>query len=477
MDTNINSFRKVSPGFFRWLFIFCFLPTTLILISCSFSQFNLQLLSNIIPSRTYYIDAVNGLDSNPGSSNQPFKTIQEAANIVSPGDVVTILPGTYAERVQVKRSGSPNKAILFQAQGDVVMQGFTVKADFISIKGFEITDTPDDDENGIGIYVTGSFCDIENNYIHYATRGGITLSANQGHDFGSRSCIVRNNRLYQNSQNGIQIFGRDHLIEGNEIWGSIQYHPKWANPPSKGLDADGIRFFGSGHIIRNNYIHDILYGIPENKDPHIDCFQTWGNEQYEAASNVLIERNRCDNAQAQSPVESGSGLMIQDSTGGLIIRNNLINAFVNVYLARDKDITIINNTFTSDTKLNKSFYPSGISVSKSTDIFVENNIFYNQPGEIIGVEKGGFFFSGKNIIFRADGEPLYHGNNYDHTNDLWNIDPLFIDPAGNNYHLKANSPAIEAGYALTNISDDYDGNPRPSGKPIDIGAFQYIENH
>jgi len=352
------------------------------------------------------------------------------------------------------------------------MQGFTIKANYITVKGFEITNTPDAEENGIGIFVRGSYCILESNYIHFATRGGIMLYADPGAYTETSHCIVRNNRLYQNSQSGIEVHGRNHLVEGNEVWGTIQYHPKWINPPDW-VDADGIHFFGSGHIIRKNYIHDILYGIPENKDPHIDCFQTWSDKNHEAASNIVIEKNRCENAQAQSPEESGTGLMIQNSTGALFIRNNIINAFVNVYLANDNDVSILNNTFISNPNLNTDFDPVGVSVNHSTNIYLENNIFYNLPGHIVYI-KGDGIFSGKNLAYRDDGKALYSTDTYNPSNDLWNIDPLFVDPAAGDYHLKMTSPAIDAGLSLTDVTDDYEGNHRPQGNAFDIGAYEWL---
>ena len=161
-----------------------------------------------------------------------------------------------------------------------------------------------------GVFIVeGSNCLVEGNYVHYATRGGIKIFASPGNETKTNHCIVRNNRLYRNSQAGIDVYGRDNLVEGNEIWGTIQYHPKWNNPPSW-VDADGINFFGSGHIIRGNYIHDIKYSDPENVNPHIDCFQTFSDSDHELAQNVILEKNICKNVQAQTTGERGKGFMV-----------------------------------------------------------------------------------------------------------------------------------------------------------------------
>jgi hypothetical protein len=195
------------------------------------------------------------------------------------------------------------------------------------------------------------------------------------------NCTVRNNRQERNSQLGIDIRGRNHLIEGNEVWGSIQYHRKWRNPPSR-VDADGMRFFGQGHVIRSNYIHDIHYGIPENPNPHIDCFQTWADSNHEAAQNVVFEKNLCINMDAQSPNEVGQGFMIENATS-LVIRNNIIQAYRGINAKGGRSLTIVNNTFRGDLSSTTSYYPAGVTLSGSPNGTIENNLFYNLPCHII----------------------------------------------------------------------------------------------
>jgi hypothetical protein len=46
-----------------------------------------------------------------------------------------------------------------------------------------------------------------------------------------------------------------------------------------------------------------------------------------------------------------------------------------------------------------------------------------------------------------------------------------LDGSGD-YHLKAGSPAIDAGTSVGAPSTDFDGKPRPQGN-IDIGPYQY----
>lgn len=54
-------------------------------------------------------------------------------------------------------------------------------------------------------------------------------------------------------------------------------------------------------------------------------------------------------------------------------------------------------------------------------------------------------------------------------------DPMFVDIAHDNFHLKAGSVAIDAADpSIMSIDRDYDGTHRPQGTRSDIGAFEYV---
>ncbi|WP_167859324.1 carbohydrate binding domain-containing protein [Paenibacillus cymbidii] len=66
---------------------------------------------------TYYV-ATNGSDSNPGTFDSPFRTIQHAADVTAPGDTVLIRGGTYRETVNVTQSGTASEPIVFAPYED-----------------------------------------------------------------------------------------------------------------------------------------------------------------------------------------------------------------------------------------------------------------------------------------------------------------------------------------------------------------------
>ncbi len=60
--------------------------------------------------------APHGNDANPGTQTAPFRTIQHAANLAQPGDVITVHEGVYRERISPPRGGeSETKRIVYQA--------------------------------------------------------------------------------------------------------------------------------------------------------------------------------------------------------------------------------------------------------------------------------------------------------------------------------------------------------------------------
>jgi hypothetical protein len=51
-----------------------------------------------------------------------------------------------------------------------------------------------------------------------------------------------------------------------------------------------------------------------------------------------------------------------------------------------------------------------------------------------------------------------------------NMDPQFVDPQGDDFHIRVVSPAVDVGDATAAPTADYDGDTRPQGAGFDIGA-------
>ena len=78
--------------------------------------------------------AMDGDDAHPGTPEAPLRTIQSAADLAQPGDVITVHAGVYRERVNPPRGGeSDAKRIIYQAAKgeDVTLTGAEI------VKGWE----------------------------------------------------------------------------------------------------------------------------------------------------------------------------------------------------------------------------------------------------------------------------------------------------------------------------------------------------
>jgi alpha-N-arabinofuranosidase len=71
--------------------------------------------STVAPAATFHV-APGGNDAAAGAASAPFRTIQHAADVARPGDVITVHEGVYRERVNPPRGGKSNrKRIVYQA--------------------------------------------------------------------------------------------------------------------------------------------------------------------------------------------------------------------------------------------------------------------------------------------------------------------------------------------------------------------------
>ena len=82
-------------------------------------------------TKTYYVDNRNprAADSNPGTKELPFATINKGAQVLQPGERVVIMTGVYRERVVPARGGAgPDKMISYEAApgANVIVKGSRV---------------------------------------------------------------------------------------------------------------------------------------------------------------------------------------------------------------------------------------------------------------------------------------------------------------------------------------------------------------
>lgn len=421
----------------------------------------------------YYVSPA-GNDGNSGSQSLPWKTISKAVSTVMAGDTVNVADGVQEDtRVTINKSGTEQAPIIFEASGGAnaaTTKGFTLGStspiSYVILKGFRVINAI-----GKGIEVMCKGCVIENNYVEFSSDGGIfiKLSASMVNgvivvDYASSTqCIVKNNRIYHNAQFGIDARGRDHTIEGNEIWRTIQHHPSRVPSPSW-ADADGIHFHGSGHIFKNNYIHDIPFDGVEVIDSHTDCFQTYQILPYqEAASNITFEGNRCILPYFIGATTGNTNGWMLRNVSNLTIKNNIIYTYggINTGGGDNHDLNIVNNTWvglTDQSQLKNcgvgtTCWPSGIGLQNTPNVIIKNNIFYDHLYAPVTVDSASnvTLVHDHNLMYKSDGQNWTAGNLISSAGELWKVDPKLVNPSGGDYHLQAGSPAIGAGLGGVDI--------------------------
>jgi len=442
------------------------MKTTIVLFA---GLFFLNIFSPLLAA-TYYVDVDKGSDQNIGTSQYtPLRTIQKAANILSAGDKVVVLAGTYNERVTETTSGSRDNPITYEAAGNVYCRGFTLAGgcDYVTIKGFDINPTQDDNEDGAGVFIgSGSeYIIVDGCSIHDTPRSGVKLYSN------SSNCTVRNCTVSYVWLCGIDVYGYNHLIENNDVSHTLQRPNEYASPPSW-TDADGLHFMGSNHVIRGNWVHDIVRS-DNNATAHIDSFQIIG-----PAIDCVVEGNFF-NVYREGMGEQGA--MISDYTGainGLTIKNNIFDGACTIVLERVSDYGLNNNRIINNTFYGGSYYT--LQIKGSTNTTVRNNIFYDCGGGSNGYVyvqsvSASTVNIGNNNVYNSTGSPGTRSGYFTipAPSDQWDIDPKVANVGSDDFTLLPDSPCIDAGINLPDVTNDFYGNQRPIGSGYDIGACEY----
>ncbi|MDQ4080217.1 MAG: hypothetical protein M3125_05605, partial [Gemmatimonadota bacterium] len=60
------------------------------------------------------------------------------------------------------------------------------------------------------------------------------------------------------------------------------------------------------------------------------------------------------------------------------------------------------------------------------------------------------------------------------SNNRFGTDPMFVNPATYDFHLRAGSPAIDWGMTLSDVLYDIEWRARPQGSGHDAGAYERL---
>jgi hypothetical protein len=245
---------------------------------------------------------------------------------------------------------------------------------------------------------------------------------------------------------GIVLSGEGWQVAGNEVERLYNYG---------GGDCDYARFFGDNHTIVKNFFHGTQFN--EIGSAHVDCFQTFDNNG-EYAHHVLFDGNVCYDFHQGFMGEAAYYGDISD----LVFQNNIFahGGAWGMSVHQIKNVTAVHNVF-ADIQYH------GIGFRDGATGVVQDNIFYN-AGSNYWASDGGAVLGSHNLLY----DPTGTIDPNDFPDDLVNLDPQLANPAGDDYHPVAGSPAIDAG-TFVGVTHDLDAHPRPQGSAVDIGAYEF----
>ncbi|HTD70979.1 MAG TPA: Ig-like domain-containing protein [Gemmatimonadales bacterium] len=249
--------------------------------------------------RCYYVDPA-GSDGNPGDSARPFQTVQHAADLVNPGDMVIVRNGVYtggSDVVSIGRGGSAGNLVVFRSQNKwgAVLDGQNnssatvvhISTNYVRVEGFEMKGS-----NHYGVDPSTGTHDIQiaGNNIHdvgrYCESSGIGLSAIDAY---SDNLIIEGNWVHDI---GRFAAGENGCQPGNDYW----------------MNHDHGVYNGQGTnvIIRNNVFYNITRG--------------WGIQRYGSTVDQLYIVN--NTFAFPNPNRDGQ-IILAASTTNLVIENNI----------------------------------------------------------------------------------------------------------------------------------------------------------
>lgn len=444
------------------------------------SLFVLAFVSHL-PAATYYV-ATNGNDNNPGTSEQPFATVNKGATVATAGDTVIIRSGTYSPstRITVANSGTSTAPITFKAEvkhGAVIdgrsqVPNMTVDGrvglfeminkSWIIVDGLRVINS-----GFWGIWMNVCQNMTIRNCSTYNTYGSGILATEAGsYNINIIDNVVQRACMYPdisvNTSECITVASVDTF----EIAGNVVHdRPVDVSNGGEGIDAKNSCTNGKIH---SNVVFDLArVGI------YVDAYSA-------DLSGVSVYANLVYNCKAGIRVASESrGTVTNVSVHDNVVRDITKAEGIGIrgYLSQGpiKDVFIYQNTIVRAGNTSPTSTWENCAILCDSDhrndanLVVRNNILYSVAANANGPHM--------RIVNPSDltiDRNLFHGpaqSTVTGTNAIF-ADPLFVNAAGSDFHLQAGSPAIDAVLGAPLSTLDFDGIPRPVGSAGDLGAFE-----
>lgn len=453
----------------------------------------LVLLSTLFA--TEYFIHPDGSNENNGSRNTPWKVANFALEQLTEGDTLTLLAGTYEQRILFTADRGPARDMLIRGEEGAILDGTSFDT-MLHLEGIILISHKQN--------ITLKNLTVRNSY-------GIGIKAYEGNDrITIDSCYVTNT-----FSSGILVwFGSNMTVQNNRLYNTCAYGPNFPLTPSdtaKGgiqecLSLSSIDTF----LVHNNNICKSSIGF----DGTAEDGGGEGLDIKMSCNNGSVTHNSIDSIPTVGLyVDSYSGYLHDVTVSGNIVRNCRFGIFVASESGGTCRRVLIENNI-----VYKNLY-AGVAVwgydwgDKDTSVYkylknitVRYNTIYDQgPEEPVDETKFHWWGEGIRICGRKEeADSIYiYGNivsgNLTHQIDRDSISqhintvsikdnleygqnpskvegntigiPTFVDASGGNFALEPGSPGINAGDPLLAPATDFWGTIRDLTKPVTLGAI------
>lgn len=396
------------------------------------------------------------------------ESIQASIDVAVAGDVIVVEAGTYNESLLTARDGAAGAPIRLIAEGAVVVTNsgrvLRVEHAYFSVEGI-VFDGQYGAADALNVRDEGDFFSLIGSEVRNTSRDCIDLGA--PHNVTIDGCLIHH---CLNAEGGRQdahgIVGgavRDLTIRNTEVHtfsgDAVQFDPGRDDVGWSGVVIDSCEFWLEP-------LPTAVNGFPAGTVPG------------ENAVDTKVSAN------AARAIMTITNTIAHGFRGGLISNMAAFNMKEGVDATLDR-VTVYDSEIAfrlrgPDTGANV-LLTNAVVYDVDTAVRYEDNIeglriYHATFGSPIATlfdeaSAASTVLDVRNSLMIAAALPAEASG----ASNLVVSDSAFVDSPGGDYHLAVDSPAIDVGVAIPEVTVDRDGRPRPHGSESDVGAYEFCE--
>jgi parallel beta-helix repeat protein len=274
-------------------------------------------------------------------------------------------------------------------------------------------------------------------------------------------------------------------FDGSQAYyGSVQMS-SWSGGNPHHIRFQNLESIGNSNVSYQHFLASTFNGSSQGGNEFINLtihgggISDFDHGMYISSSDTLIEGNNIyDVPGAGIQIYNGSGVAF----GNITLRNNTVHDLRSTRAGQRHWGIIIASNVTGTKIYNNVVYniPSngagapGIHLFGGASSEVYNNTVYDAAGDgILISDSASSTVVKNNIAYRNGTDYANSGSATSSANNLFGIDPLFVDERAGNFQLQSTSPAKDTGTSIGFITTDIAGGKRPEGSAPDIGAYEF----